>query len=190
MSTVVRKADRVLLAGLVTIVVTLVACFAIANAEEPNKAAGKLQLSPEDAQFVQQAAKGGNAEVMEAKLAQKKAENEKVKAAAEQLEKDHTAANERLRQIVESHGVQVPKDPAEAREPAMELLRDKSGRAFDQEYVRGQVAAHKRTIELFEKQARDGKNPQLKAFANGQLPTLKHHLEMMQELERMQTASK
>ena len=190
MSTVARKTDRFVLAGTVAIGAALFACFQIANAEEPKYPGAQLQLSEEEASFVDNAAKGGNAEVLEAKLAQEKTANEKVRAAAEQLEKDHAAANEKLRKIVASRGARLPKEPAEERKAVMEQLKEKEGRAFDQHYLRGQVEAHRKSIEMFEKQAKEGKNPQLRAFANAQLPTLRHHLEMMQELERTHTASK
>jgi putative membrane protein len=185
MSTVVRKADLLLKAGIVTIVVTLVALFAVANAAESGK-----QLSSADAQFVEKASRAGNTEVLEARLALKQGSNEKVKEAARQLEMDHNAANEKLQKIAAARGKQVSRDPAEERKTELDQLRNATGQQFDREYVRTQVVAHRNSVELFEKQAKEGEDPELKAFAAEVLPTIKHHLEMMKELERKQTASK
>jgi putative membrane protein len=47
-----------------------------------------------------------------------------------------------------------------------------------------QVDAHKDAVDLFERYARGGDNTELKSWAFKTLPTLKHHLEMAQNLEK------
>lgn len=44
------------------------------------------------------------------------------------------------------------------------------------------LQAHRDTIELFEKGARDARDPEVKAFAQKTLPKLKQHLEMAQQV--------
>jgi putative membrane protein len=46
------------------------------------------------------------------------------------------------------------------------------------------VKDHKNDISLFEKQARDGKDAHLKAFAEQTLPTLQKHLSVAQNLSK------
>ena len=46
------------------------------------------------------------------------------------------------------------------------------------------VKDHKDDIDLFEKEADKGNDPELKAWAAKTLPTLKHHLQMAEDAEK------
>jgi putative membrane protein len=45
------------------------------------------------------------------------------------------------------------------------------------------VSAHEDALRLFQKAARDAKDPDVKAFAAKALPTLAHHLQMAHDLK-------
>ena len=45
------------------------------------------------------------------------------------------------------------------------------------------VADHKKTVSLFEKEAKSGKDPELKQFAATLLPDLQKHLQMAESVE-------
>jgi putative membrane protein len=47
-----------------------------------------------------------------------------------------------------------------------------------------QVSAHKDAVSLFERYSKSGDNPKLKDWAGKTLPTLRHHLEMAQALDK------
>lgn len=141
-------------------------------------------LSPDDKRFIEQAAKGGVAEVQEAKLAQQKAANADVKRGATSLEADHKAANARLKTIAEANGVTPPAEPGPDRKALYERLQKLQGPEFDAEYLRAGVAAHEKTIELFEKTQKQSQNAEVRKFAGETLPTLRHHLEMMKQMQQ------
>lgn len=65
-----------------------------------------------------------------------------------------------------------------------------SGEKFDKQYLSSVVDAHKKSIKLFEKESKSGKDAELKTFATNTLPTLKMHLDMAQSLERELKSSK
>jgi putative membrane protein len=44
------------------------------------------------------------------------------------------------------------------------------------------VSGHKDAVSLFERYSKSGDNPKLKDWAGKTLPTLRHHLEMAQDL--------
>jgi putative membrane protein len=140
-------------------------------------------LTESDRSFIEKALKGGTAEVQEAKLAQEKAASKDIKDAAAHLERDHTKANGELKEIASNNGVAVKEEPPADRKALYERLQGLSGQRFDAEYVQAGIAAHRRTIDLFERTQVETKNPQIKSFAGDTLPTLKHHLEMMQALD-------
>jgi putative membrane protein len=65
---------------------------------------------------------------------------------------------------------------------AMDRLSKLSGAEFDREYIKMDLKDHKKTIELFEKQARSGRDAELKAFAEKTLPTLREHHQMARDI--------
>jgi putative membrane protein len=69
--------------------------------------------------------------------------------------------------------------PGQHTEPWMSA----TGAAFDRPFVEAQVKAHQDAIALFEKQASDGDDADLKAFAQKQLPALRNHLKQAQDLQ-------
>lgn len=64
----------------------------------------------------------------------------------------------------------------------MESMGKMSGANFDREYIKGMLKDHKKDIDLFEKQARSGRDTELKAFAEKTLPTLREHYQMARDL--------
>jgi putative membrane protein len=65
------------------------------------------------------------------------------------------------------------------------------GASFDRSYASSMgVSAHEETIALFRKEAQQGKDPDVKAFATKTLPTLEHHLKMSKDLKAKTAAEK
>ena len=59
-----------------------------------------------------------------------------------------------------------------------------SGAAFDTAYVKEMVVDHEKDVAAFEKEAKDGKDPDVKAWAKKTLPTLRSHLADAQALSK------
>jgi len=79
-----------------------------------------------DQTFMTKAAGGGMYEVEVSKMAASKARNADVKAYAEMLVKDHTAANDELKQLASSKGVTLPSDmPADKKAKMDKLSKSK-----------------------------------------------------------------
>ncbi len=144
----------------------------------------QVRPSAQDVQFVKQAAAGGIAEVQAGQLAASKAKNTGVQQFAHRMITDHTKVNDQLMSIAQSLGLTgVPTRPDPTDASAMAKLRRESGSRFERDYIRNQVAAHQRTIKLFQTEAQSGTNPELKHFAQQTLPTLQDHLSMAEQLE-------
>jgi putative membrane protein len=145
------------------------------------------KLARQDEKFVKEAAEGGMAEVMLGKLAMQKAQDSQVKTLAETIVKDHEAANAQLTAIGSGKGVDMPKATAEMKGDHKKMhdkLAKANGAEFDREYVKGMVDDHKKTIKKFEEQAKDGKDAELKSFAQQTLPKLKQHLQMAEQAQK------
>ena len=58
-----------------------------------------------------------------------------------------------------------------------------TGPAFDRAYMAKMVTDHQATIELFEAEARDGKDAAVRKWAAQKLPTIRGHLEKARALQ-------
>jgi putative membrane protein len=136
-----------------------------------------------DAQFVRQAAEGGMMEVAKGKLAAHKGSHEGVKQFGQRMVDDHTKANDELKSIAGGKNITLPGESPKPMQAAMAKLEKLDGAAFDRAYVDDQVRDHEKTIALFEREAKGGKDAELKAFAEKTLPTLKEHLTAVRDLK-------
>lgn len=135
-----------------------------------------------DRGFYVKAAKMGMAEVETGKLAQQKGSSEAVRSFGAKMVQDHTAANEKLMALAASKHVTLPKGMDIKHKITQRSLSAKSGADFDKAYIKGQIADHKATIELFEREISSGKDAEAKAFAAASLPVVKSHMAMLQTM--------
>ena len=137
-------------------------------------------LSRADRKFIEEAAQGGMAEVEHGKLAEQRAASPQVKQFGQRMVQDHTKAGDELKVIAGARGVTPPATMEKKHHREMEKLSKLSGAEFDRQYMKHMVDAHKQTVSLFEKQAKSGKDGDLKSYAIKTLPTLKEHLAQAQ----------
>jgi putative membrane protein len=153
------------------------------SAQQGGQQQAQGKLSAEDRKFMMEAAQGGMLEVEASRLAMARASSDEVKQFAQQLMKDHTDANEKLMQIAQDKGIQLPKQLDAKHKQQLSKLSKLKGEEFDQAYMREMGHKdHKKDIQAFEKQARQGKDPELRTFAEETLPVLQKHLSMAQKV--------
>jgi putative membrane protein len=138
-------------------------------------------LGPDDTTFVNKAAQGGMAEVSLGQMASSKATNPDVKAFGDRMVSDHSKANDELKQLAQSKGVTVPADVDQESKNTADKLSKASGKEFDKAYMDDMVKDHEKDVKEFEKQSKDAKDPDLKAWVTKTLPTLQDHLKMAKE---------
>jgi putative membrane protein len=137
---------------------------------------GSSQLSAGDKMFVKKAAQGGMAEVELGKLAADKGSTDDVKKFGQRMVDDHSKANDQLKQIASSKGITVPDDMNAKDKATKARLEMLSGAQFDRAYMNDMVKDHVEDISEFNKEAKMGKDPDVKGFASQTLPTLQDHL--------------
>ena len=123
-------------------------------------------------------------EVELGKIAAEKGSHQRVKEFGKRMQADHGKANEQLKKIASSKGVDLPTQPSGEHKSTMDKLTKLSGAEFDREYMDAMVDDHKEDIEKFQTQADKGKDPDLKKFASDTLPVLKKHLELAQSTQK------
>ena len=135
-------------------------------------------ISEEDRQFANRAAASGIAEVEMAKFARQVAINRDVKKYAERMVADHGKANDELKAIAAAKKIPLPTAPSRVTQGELNKLQEHKGAAFDLEYMQHMVKDHKKGIAEFEKQAKSGKDAELRKWAEEKLPTLQEHLKL------------
>lgn len=133
-------------------------------------------LNDQDRKFADAAAKGGMMEVMAGELASQNATNPTVKKLGEMMVKDHTKANEGLKEWASKTAYTLPTGLDADQQKKYDDLKAKKGADFDRMYTDMMVKDHEKTIADFKKEAADGSESSLKNFATTTLPTLDHHL--------------
>ncbi len=137
----------------------------------------------DDVTFVLTAASSGTWEVQSGQLAEGRSKSEEVRTFARRLVEDHAKGNKELMDVASKKGIKLP--PGMVRKHADKLTAlANAGQDFDKQFAMAQVAAHEEAVTLFEREAKDGKDADLKAFAEKNLPTLKDHLKMAQDLAK------
>jgi putative membrane protein len=155
-----------------------------AQPDVPKAAAAVKHAASADARFVMQAAEGGLMEVAKGKLAAQKGAHEGVKQFGQKMIDDHSKVNDELKSIAGAKNITLPGEtPQSPMHATLAKLEKLEGAAFDRAYVEDQIRDHEKTIALFEREAKTGKDAELKAFAEKTLPTLKEHLTMTQDLK-------
>ena len=139
---------------------------------------------PNDADriFAREVLIGGRAEVIFGKLAADRAHATAVKQFAERMVQDHTRAGDKLMSLAKAAAVPIPEGLDRDHRTVQGELDTLNGAAFDDAYIRGQIADHQQTVQLLEFEVGSGQDPALKQFAVQTLPVVMRHLQMAQAI--------
>ena len=144
--------------------------------------AGQPQQALTDQTFIEKAVVGGLAEVQLGKMAADMAANAEVKQFGQRMVQDHSKANQELMAVVKTKAISVPTALDQKHQEEADRLATLHGAAFDRAYLQHMVKDHEKDVQLFSTQAKQGKDPELKAFAAKTLPTLEEHLRIVRNL--------
>lgn len=138
--------------------------------------------APADLGFMIEAARGGLAEVELGRLAIQRAASDAVRQFGQRMVADHGAANQELLMLAQGKGVTLP----QALDPDHRMLLDRlatlSGPQFDQAYMAEMVRDHQADAAAFEREVRQGQDPEMRAWAARTLATVQHHQRIANDL--------
>jgi putative membrane protein len=135
-----------------------------------------------DEGFYRKAAEGGFAEVAQGNLAESKGKSLLVQQYGAIMVKDHSEANETLKALAMKKGIELPMISSVSGLTTQAKLDVMTGDSFDRSYIRGMLADHQEDIKDFEDEAKNGQDPDARAYAAATLPILKLHLKTIQEI--------
>jgi putative membrane protein len=133
--------------------------------------------------FLRQAGLTDNSEIQLGALAQARGASPAAREAGRMLQADHRASQRAAAPLLARYRVRPPMGALPEARNEMRRLQSLRGRAFDRELASFNITAHQRAIAMFQAQARSG-DRDTAAFAQAQLPVLRHHLQMARDLLR------
>jgi putative membrane protein len=157
-------------------------CCAVICGPAMAQTAGGAGMS--DQAFVDMAAQTDMTEANLGQLAGNQASAQGVKDLGQMLATDHTSDYSQLSTIAAKANLTVPKGLDAQHQKMIAPFEKLKGKAFDRHYVQEMVAGHKKAIAAYNKEAQDGQNADLKAYAQQTLPTLEKHETAAQALQK------
>lgn len=175
-----RTARTFLISALALGLATLIACE---RKDDGGYGTSKSKSRPatSDSSWLVKASEANLAEIETGLLAESKASSSEVKQFGKHMVEDHSASNQELTDLARKKGITLSTRPDEKHLKAAADLADLGGAEFDRKYAEMAVSDHQDAVSLFEKNG-NSTDPDVKAFADKTLPTLKHHLQMAREL--------
>jgi putative membrane protein len=137
-----------------------------------------MTLKHGDKNFIEESAKGAMETIAISRIAVTKATNPQVRAFAEMVVSEHTAASTALTALATAKGVTLP------REPNTERWAKKDAKEFDEDYMEKMIDDHQEAVKRLEKQAKSGNDSELTAWASNTLPKYLQHLAKAKDLKR------
>ena len=176
--------------GLITLVLAIAVGGCATQAQTPfrqeqilrgNNTAGSLNQA--DAAFVTAAYRVAQLDNSEGQLAATQSSNPQLRQLAAEIVAKANQLYPQLEAEIAKNGITAPRElPADLR-GRLDRLRDKRGRAFDQQYLADQVETHQQAIQAFETEQAHTQDPSMRSLAELALPVVRDDLGRLQALQ-------
>jgi len=120
-------------------------------------------------------------EVDLSQLALTRANNADVKKHAQQVIADQEKINEELKIAAGKKNFVLPASMTKKMQGKHDALSKLNGKQFDEKYIKCMVHKHKKTLCLFKKESKRGKDADLKQWAASKLPMLEQRVDKGKE---------
>lgn len=141
-------------------------------------------LSRADREFLDTVATLDMTGAHEAELAVNQATRADVKDFAKMVGQDDRNSFGQLAEVAAKAGVSIPRGINTGRIPAVRQLEAMKGAGFDRQFSMDEMAAEQRAIAMFKREARYGKNGDVKNFASRMIPVVENDLKRAEECAR------
>jgi putative membrane protein len=139
----------------------------------------------DNASFVKKASCGNLSEIAMGKLAATTAISSEVKAFAGKMAKEHTKAQEDLKEACKTSKTECPDTMTkEGKEACEKCEKVKGEKNFDAVYIATQIECHEKALKLYEKAATECECEKLKAYAAEHIPAIKEHLATAKAIQK------
>lgn len=140
------------------------------------KATGPTTVSKDDIEFLTKAAQTDMTEIQAAAIAANRGLTVQTKSFANLMTTDHSENSDDLHALAANKGVMLPTRLDSKHQNELDDLQKVDTKKFDAAYAEAMQKGHKDAVDLYQKVARKSKDPDIRAFAQNNLPTLQQHL--------------
>ena len=133
-------------------------------------------MSDADKAFVAKVSQGGMFEVELGKVAEKQGATQDIRDQGNTEAHDHALVGDKLKGIVTGAGLPFPSKLNDEFQTRLGKISALKGEAFDRAYLEDMRKIHQADGAAFSKEAKDGSNPDLKAFAAETVRIVDRHL--------------
>ncbi len=137
-----------------------------------------------DKQFMVTAARTDMTLAHEGRMAEDQAARADIKDFGKTLVQDHSTAYWQLSELAAKTGVTIPKGINIGHDRAIEQLVHLKGARFDRQFTTDEIAADRQLLAAFRREAKDGRDADVKAFASKMIPVLQKHLQLAEQFAK------
>ena len=142
------------------------------------------KLSSGDEKALKDMAQANINEIAAAKIALNKAESSDVKAFAQKMVDDHGDALTKVQMVAKQKDVTLPTEPDAQHKAMADKLEKESGDAFDKMYMENAgTKDHKMVLSKLQSDAKNIKDPDVKALADAHTPVVEQHLKSAEQMK-------
>ncbi|MDU2019874.1 MAG: DUF4142 domain-containing protein [Leclercia adecarboxylata] len=142
------------------------------------------KLSSGDEKALKDMAQANINEIAAAKIALNKAESSEVKAFAQKMVDDHGDALTKVQTVAKQKDVTLPTEPDAQHKAMADKLEKESGDAFDKMYMENAgTKDHKMVLSKLQSDAKNIKDPDVKALADAHTPVVEQHLKSAEQMK-------
>lgn len=134
--------------------------------------------------FIKQAAKDNNSEISLAEAGATKAQNQELKSLCQQLQQDHTQANQQLQGIAQKYGVTLGQTTWLQKHEINRFEKETAGAEFDKKLATEFLRDHQKDLAKFEKASSDVQASDVKQYVDTMLPKLREHFQHAESVAR------
>ena len=154
-----------------------------AQSSATSQTAAGEKLSSGDEKALKDMAQANINEVAAAKIALSKAQSSDVKAFAQKMVDDHGNALTKVQAVAEKKGVTLPTEPDAQHKAMADKLEKASGDDFDKMYMENAgTRDHKMVLSKLQSDAKNIKDPDVKALADEHTPVVEQHLKSAEQM--------
>lgn len=135
-----------------------------------------------DEEFMKKVAEGGHNEMGLSRVALDKGVTGETQNFANMMVQDHTKAGNELKPIAAQKNVTLPADMDADHKAMRDQMKNLSLEQVQQRYAQQMITDHEKTVAVFQSEIENGKDADVKAFAQKTLPTIQEHLNMARKL--------
>lgn len=146
--------------------------------------AGAAELNKKDSKYMSDTAHGLISEVKMGDMAQKQAQDDRVKQFGKRMVEDHGKELDELKQLASQKNVTLPDAPNKEQSEEAEKLSKLSGKDFDKEYVKYEAKDHKQDVKDQGKEMKHAADADVKKFAIASYKTVSMHKKVVDGLHR------